>query len=219
MTTRLHPFSDNSQFLECRQDVLRGMFHMERFHARFDRGVQSAAKTNAATAGGVGATAGSNAAQIGSTLVPGLEREAQNPTGYTPVEKNRMLVAGAEGAGGANSAAGGAATLEKLRTRNPSGFSAALDEAARIKGRQLSQNNLGVENADAQLAQHKQMQAQQMLQGLYGTDTSNQLKAMGLQNEDLNTELAGGRQGWLQNAEGVIGTVADAAKAFKPGPS
>jgi len=42
---------------------------------------------------------------------------------------------------------------------------------------------------------------------LYGTDTSNQLKAMGLQSEDLQNQLAAGRQGWLQNTEGVLGTI------------
>jgi hypothetical protein len=216
MTTRLQSFSD-SQFPEHRRDVLRGLFHVERFRAHFDRSVQKQAGTNASTANTTGAGFGSTASQIGSTLIPGLEREATNPTGFTPLQKNRMLVAGAEATGGANAAAGGQAALEKLRTRNPSGFSAALDEAARIKNRAGSANALSVENADAQLAQQKQAQAQRALQGIYGTDTENQLRAMGLANEDLNTQLNAGKTGWLQNAEGVIGTIADASKAYKPG--
>lgn len=217
MKTRLHPFSENSQFSENRCDVLCGMFHVERFHVRFDRAIQGTAKKNSGQATDTGAGFGSTASQIGSTLIPGLETQAQHPTGFTPAGKNRQLVAGAESAGGAASGAGGAAALEKLRTRNPAGFGAALGEVSRIKGRQMSQNALGVENADAELAQRKQAQAQQMLAGLYGTDTSNQLKAMGLANEDLGTALEAGKQGWLQNTEGVIGTLTNAAKAYKPG--
>lgn len=211
MTTRLHPFPETSGLIEHRNDVV------ERFWVRFDRAIQGQAKQNAGNANTLGAQSGATASQIGSTLIPGLERQATNPTGFTPQEKNRMLVAGAESTGGANAGAGGAATLEKLRTRNPGGFSAALDEAARIKGRQTSANALGVENQDAQLAQAKQRQAQQQLQGLYGTDTSNQLHAMGLANEDLDTALKAGQQGWLQNTEGVINTIANASKAYKPG--
>ncbi len=42
----------------------------------FDRSIQGAAKKNAATAGDVGTGFGSTASQIGSSLIPGLEREA-----------------------------------------------------------------------------------------------------------------------------------------------
>lgn len=182
-----------------------------------DRSVQGKAKENAGQANAVGVQAGSTANQIGSVLIPGLERQAQNPTGFTPQQKNRQLVAGAESVGGTGAGTAGAAELEKMRTRNPAGFSAALDEAARQRGRQTSTNALGVENADTMLAQEKQRQAQQQLQGLYGTDTSNQLKAMGLSNEDLQTALEAGKSGWLQNTEGIIGTLTGAAKAAKPG--
>lgn len=213
MSTRLF----ENPLIEHRDEVLRGMFHVERFNARFDRSVQGSAKQNSANAGTTASGFANTAGQVGGVLIPGLERQATNPTGFTPQEKNRMLVAGAEAAGGAASGAGGAATLEKLRTRNPAGFSAALGEVARQKGRQLSSNALGVENADAELAQRKQAQALQQLQGIYGTDTANQLRAMGIQNEDLDTALKAGQQGWLQNTEGVIGTIANAAKAYKPG--
>lgn len=183
-----------------------------------DRSIQGQAKTNAANANTTGSQFGSTANQVGSVLIPGLERQATNPTGFTPIQKNRMLVAGAESAGGAASGAGGEAALEKLRGRNPAGFSAALDEVARQKGRQMSSNALGVENADAQLAQQKQQEAMRQLQGIYGTDTSNQLKAMGLSDEDLKTALEAGKSGWLQQAQGVLGTIGNlgsqAAGAF-----
>ena len=153
--------------------------------------------------------------RIGSSIIPGLEREAQNPQGFTPVRKNNMLVAGQEAVGGANSGIVGTGNLAAARTRNAGGFARALDEAARQKGRQLSTTALGVENEDARVGLQRQQEAQRMLSGLYGTDTSRQLEAMGLQNQDLNTALKAGQQGWLQNTEGVINTLTDAAKAGK----
>lgn len=178
---------------------------------RFDRSVQGAAKNNANTANNVAAGYGAGASQIGSSLIPGLEREAQNPTGFTPEQKNNMLVASQEGVGGATSGITGQGNLTAARTRNAGGFARALDEAQRQKGRQLSQNALGVENEDARVALQRQQQAQGLLSGLYGTDVSSQLKSMGLSDEALNTELNAGKSGWLQNAEGVINTLGGAA--------
>ncbi len=209
------PFISPEQ--EHRLAVLNGLFHAESFHARFDRSVQSGAKSNKSVADTTAGGFGSQASQIGSSLIPGLERQANNPTGFTPMQKNAMLVSGAESAGGTEAGGRGAAMLQSLRTKNPSGFASALDESARIKGRQLSQNALGVETADARQAQANQARAQQQLQGLYGTDTSNQLRAMGLSDEALRTQLEAGKSGWLQNVEGGIDTLTGAAKAFKPG--
>lgn len=205
---------ETESFLEHRHDVLR---HVPRgtFSVKFDRSVQAGAKNNKNQSDQAASGFGAQATQIGSSLIPGLERQANNPTGLTPMQKNAALVSGAEAAGGVESGGKGAAMLQTLRTKTPGGFGAALAEAARVKGRQLSSNALGVENEDARMAQENQARAQSMLSGLYGTDTSNQLKAMGLSDEALNTQLAGGKSGWLQNAEGLVETAADAAKAFK----
>jgi hypothetical protein len=184
-----------------------GESFVESFPVKFDRDIQGKAKKNAGTAGDVATGYGSTAAQIGSSVIPGLEQQAQHPTGYDPVTKNNMLVASQQGVGGASSGVTGEANLAAARTRNAGGFGRVLDEAARIKGRQLSQNALGVENQSAQLAQQKQMDAQKLLAGLYGTDTSNQLHAMGVQNQDLNTALEAGKSGWQQNAMNWIKTL------------
>lgn len=194
-----------------------GESFVESFPIKCDRSIQGAAKKNAGTAGDVGTGYGATAAGIGSSLIPGLERDANNPTGLTPVQKNNELVASQEAVGGANSGIVGEGNLAAARTRNAGGFARSLDEAARQKGRQLSTNALGVENLDTKIALQKQAQARGELAGLYGTDVSGQLKAMGLQNEDLNTALQAGKTGWLQNAEGILETGADVAKAFKPG--
>jgi len=190
-----------------------GESFVEEFPIKLDRSIQNRAKSNSTTdvnnATGYNATA----SQIGSSLIPGLEREAQNPQGFTPVQKNNMLVASQQAVGGANSGITGQANLAAARTRNAGGFARALDEAARQKGRQLSSNALGVQNEDARVALQRQQDAQHQLAGLYGTDTSAALKSMGLSDEALNTALQAGKSGWLQNTEGVIDTLTGAATA------
>lgn len=175
-----------------------------------DRSLNSRAKTASDTATATGANLGSTASQIGSSVIPGLEQQAANPTGYTPVQKGAQLVAGEQGAGGANAGITGEANLEAARTRNAGGFGGALDEAARVKGRQLSQNALGVENKSADLAQKKQQFAQGELSGLYGMDTNASLKAMGLVPEDIKAGAAADSTGWVQN-------FADIMKSLKAG--
>lgn len=177
-----------------------------------DRSVQNTSKKQAQTDQGVAGGYGSQASQISSSLIPGLEREANNPQGYDTATVNNMETAGAQAAGGVNSGIGGIAGLEEGRTRNAGGATQALDEAARIKSRQLSNNALGVQNESAKLGQQKQMEAQQQLAGLYGTDTSNQLKAMGISNEDIQNELKAGQQGWLQNTDETIAALGQGAQ-------
>lgn len=180
---------------------------------RLDRGATSSAKTQGQTAAGVAGADQAAASTDRSSVIPGLIRDVNNPTGYTPMQKNDMLVAGQQAAGGGNAAITGEGNLAAMRTRGAGGYAPALAEAARAKGRQLSSNALQVSNSDAMLAQQKQAQARQQLLGLYGTDTSNMLKSMGLQGQDLQDQLAAGRQGWLQNTEGVLNTISGMGKA------
>jgi hypothetical protein len=180
--------------------------------ARFDRAAQGAAKTAVTNANNTAGGYGAGASGIASTLVPALQQEATHPTGFNPSDINSMLVAGEQGAGGANSGITGEANLHAARTRNAGGFSGALDQAARIKGQQLSQNALGVQNENANLKQ-KQMQAGlEGLQNMYGTDVGAQMKSMGMVPEDINAQVNAGKSGWLQNAEGVIKTITGGAK-------
>lgn len=182
-----------------------------------DRSLNAKAKNAADTAKSVGAGYGSAASGIGGALIPGLEQEANNPTGYTPVEKSSQLVAGEQGAGGANAGITGEANLEAARTRNAGGFGGALDEAARIKGRQLSQNALGVENKSADLAQKKQQAAQGELGNLYTADTRAQLEAMGLIPKDIEAGAEANKTGWLQDFTDIMKSIQGAGASFKGG--
>lgn len=178
----------------------------------FDRSVQGTAKAGNKAATGTAGNLGAQSSQIGSTIIPGLETEATHPTGYTPEQLNAQRVASQQGLGGAASGITGQANLEAARTRNAGGFAAALSEAARAKGRQGSQNEVELQSRNADLAQKKQQMAQSQLAGLYGTDLTGQLKAMGLANEDLNTALEAGKSGWYQNALAGINAVKGGTK-------
>jgi hypothetical protein len=142
--------------------------------------------------------------QINSTLLPGLEREANSPQGYTPEEMNDQLVASEQGAGGATAGITGQANLQAARTRNSAGETAALDSAARTKQQTLSENALNIKNKSANLGQQKQMNAQSELEKMYGIDTSANLEAQGLIPKDVDAEAQANSTGWMQNMDSTI---------------
>lgn len=176
-----------------------------------DRAIQSAANQGAAQAGTNASGYGAQASGIGNTVIPTLERDVNNAPGFSPTQKNAMLVAGEQGAGGAAAGITGQAGLNAMRTRNTGATSSVLDQAARRQAQTLSQNALGVENKNANLEQQQRAQGLSGLEGMYGTDVGAQLKSMGIQNQDLDTAIQAGNSGWLQNSEGVLGTLAGAA--------
>lgn len=184
-----------------------GESFVESFSIRCDRSATAQAKTQGANAGSVAGTAGSNANQLYSSVVPGLIRQAQTPQGLTAQQLNTATTASGEAAGGANAAQIGEGRLAALRTRTAGGYPAALDEAARAKGRTLATNAQDLQLTNAKLGLQRQSDAQRQLESLYGINSGDQLKAMGLQNQDLETQLKAGQQGWLQNTEGVLGTI------------
>ena len=151
-----------------------------------------------------------------NAVMPGLVQEAQHPTGFTPLEKSSMVTSSNEALGGVNSGAAGEARLNAMRTRNASGFAPALAEAARARDRAAASTNLNINMADAQLAREKQDAARRQLEGLYGIDTRQQLGEQGMASQDLQDQLAAGRQGWYQNALAGINTFLNARKAFAP---
>lgn len=175
-----------------------------------DRSLQKTAQQGATTAGTTGGNYGAAAGQIGGNIVPFLEGQVNNPTGFSSTDMNNMLVANQQAAGGATSGITGQANLQAERTRNAGGFASALDQAARDRAMAQSQGALQIQNENANLKQKKQMEASQQLGGLYGTDVSAELRAMGILPEDVNAGANAGRSGWLQNTLGVIG-------ALKPG--
>jgi hypothetical protein len=172
-----------------------------------DRSLANQAKSAAGQAGTTAANLGASAATDRSAILPGLSAEAANPIGYTPTQMNNQLVAGEQGAGGANAGITGEAGLHAARTRNSSGYPGVLDEAARDKTRQLSQNALNVQNKSAELGQKKQMFAQGELSNLYGVDTHSMLSAMGLVPQDINAATNANKVGWVQNFTDILNSL------------
>jgi hypothetical protein len=190
-----------------------GEFHVDKFPLRFDRGAVQQAKTQGKTAGSEAGKAGGEADVERGAVIPGLLRDVNNPQGFTPQQQNNMLVKQQEGVGGGNAAITGEGRLAALRSRTAGGIAPALAEAARSKGRTLATGALDVANRNAELQQQQKEQARQQLLGLYGTDTSGMWKGLGLQAEDLQNQLAAGRQGWGQNLEGALGTISGMGSA------
>jgi hypothetical protein len=179
----------------------------------FDRGAAKNANTLETGSATTTAQATQNANQDRSSVIPGIIQAANHPQGFTPEQQNNMLVKQQEAAGGGNAAITGEGNLAALRSRTAGGYTPALSEAARAKGRTLATGALDVANRNAEVQQQQQQQARNQLLGLYGTDTSNMLHSMGIQSQDLQDQLAANRQGWLQNTEGVLDTLSKMGRA------
>lgn len=179
---------------------------------KLDRAASNAAKSAASNASNVASTEEGNANAAQATLAPFYRQEMQTQHGFDPAQTNELLNYAEQGAGGANSGIVGQGNSEAARTRNTSGFSSALDQASRDRQKAMSNASLGVGMADVQGAKQLNQEGAAGLSGLYGTDSSAMLKAMGLQNEDINTEINAGKSGWFQNTIAAI-------NALKPGVS
>jgi hypothetical protein len=177
------------------------------------RAEQAQAKQLTGTDASTAAQAQAQAQGTYSNLNPFLENELKNPQGYSQQALTSMLGAGMAGTGGATSGVTGQAALEQARTRNASGFSGALDAAQRERGQQNASASEGVAANNAQLQQQQQQSAAGALQGMYGTQSGDALKALGQQNDAINTDLAAGRQGWLQNGLAIADTAAKVGTA------
>lgn len=151
------------------------------------------------TAQTTGAAYNSTAAGIGANLMPFLTRQMTNPQGMSQRDVGAQLTAGLAGAGGATAGLTGAANKMAAATRNPMGFSAALDAAARERARAGAgtAERVAANNADVKLRQ--QQEAAQGLGGLYGTAGRLGVESQGQTAEDVNAAARANSTGWLQN--------------------
>lgn len=171
------------------------------------RGAGNQAANAATTASNTGAGYGANASTIGSTLAPFEMRQLTAPSGMSQQDIGQQLTAGLGGAGGATSAIQGALAKNASATRNPMGFSAALDSAARSRDKAAAQTgeDIAAKNVDVKLGQQKT--AGDILSNMYGTDVRGQMEATGQIAPDVNAEVAANKTGWLQNLQEVMGMI------------
>lgn len=178
-----------------------------------DRAAQNAAKTAASTAGTVAGTEGTNAQGEEAQLTPFFERNMNATHGFDPSQTNELLTAAGSSAGAAEGDLSGRLNDEAARTRNASGFTKGLDELQRDKNKALGGASEQIAGEDVMGAKKLNEEGAAGLSGLYGTNTGAMLKAMGQQNEDVNTQVNAGKTGWLQNMDQTIASLTAGAKS------
>ena len=145
-----------------------------------------------------------NASALYNSLFPQFTAEATNPQGFTPGDKASMDTATQQSVGGSTAGAVGQGNLTAARTRNSGGLDTALDASVRSGQQTLSSDALGVENEDAMLKESNRQAGLQGLSGLYGTNQSGMLSALGLGNQATNAGTQAGQSGWFQNFLGLM---------------
>lgn len=176
------------------------------------RSAVSQAGTAAQTAGNVASGYGANASTIGSQLVPFETRQLTNPAGYSQQDLGAMLTQGLAGAGGATSGIQGLAGKMGMTTRNPMGFSAALDAASRNRAKAAAGTAEGIAARNAGVKLNQQNEAANTLSRLYGTDVAGQNEAMRNQTGDINAEVNASNSGWMQNLLKTMQTLSGGAQ-------
>jgi hypothetical protein len=180
--------------------------------AKADRAAQSEASQNVKTANTTAGQFQNNAGQDRGLLTAAYKNDINNPTGFDANTQHQLLTSGEAGAGGATSSIAGQVGLEANRTHNTGSSSALLDSLARAKAQAGARTSEGVAADSAKLAQAKRSQALSGVHNMYNTDVSGNLKAMGIGNEAINTQINAGKTGWFQNATDLMRAAGDDAK-------
>lgn len=168
------------------------------------RSAVNQAANAANTAGNVAAGYGANASTISSQLVPFETRQLTNPAGYSQQDIGAMLTQGLAGAGGATSGIQGLAGKMGMTTRNPMGFSAALDAASRNRAKAAAGVGEGIAARNAGVKLQQQNEAANTLGRLYGTDVGAQAENLRNQTGDINAQTNASNSGWFQNLTGMM---------------
>lgn len=179
-----------------------------------DRAAKSTAQNvgNQATSGAV--EYGTNAAAIGTGLIPELQGLATAPPGYGAALPGMMGNAAANAAANTGNARQSAA-LRAMRTGNSAGQGAVDVAAAQAGGQNETGAIQGILGQNAQLEVQQQQNALNQLSNLYGTNVNAQLGMLGAGNSAANAMTNSNNGGWLQNTLGVINAGANVAKAMK----
>ncbi len=182
-----------------------------------DRAASNEAKQAATNSENLATQEGSNANAEHAQLAPFYRQEMNAQHGFTPGQTNELLNYAGAGAGGAAATSAGQIASLGARTRNTAGMSAALDQNARDRMQTMGGLNLGVGAQDVMGAKQLNQEGAAGMAGLEGTDQKAQLAAMGLQNEDINTQLNANKSGWFQNLTGLMGAGGNLISALKGG--
>lgn len=136
------------------------------------------------TAGMLGGQAGA----INANLTPFLTQEMLHPQGYGQQGLSAMTAAAEGGAGGATAGLTGQAMQRASASHNAGGYQAALDAAARSRTGAAAGASESIAARNSGLQQEQQQEGAAGLGGMYKTDTSGMLSAMGQEAPDINAE-------------------------------
>jgi hypothetical protein len=148
-------------------------------------GVKQDEFANSGTANALQNQYSSNAASVYGGLEPQLASEAAHPTGLTPMQKASQNTAAQQSAGGGTAGAIGAGKLYSARTHNAGGAKAAIGQATRGAGQNLSDAALNTEQQDASLQNKNRQAGLGGLEGLNAEQTSAGEGALGLSDQAL----------------------------------
>lgn len=148
-------------------------------------GVKADEFGNSGTASNLANQYSSNAAGVYGGLEPQLASEAAHPTGLTPMQTASQNTAAQQSAGGGTAGAIGAGKLYSARTHNAGGAKAAIGQATRGAGSNLSDAALSTEQQDASLQNKNRQAGLSGLEGLNSEQTSAGENALGLSNQAL----------------------------------
>ena len=181
------------------------------------RNAVNQASNAATTAADTGVDLGAKAAGVGSNLTPFLTQEMLHPQGIGQqgIGDEEAAVEGA--AGGAGSGLTGLANQRAAVTRNAGGYQAALADAARSRTQAAATGSEGIAAGNERDKLQQQEEGAAGLGGLYKTDTSGMLQAMGQEAPDVNAEVNASKTGWLQDSGALLneaGQVASLAAGF-----
>lgn len=180
-----------------------------------DRSAQGAARNARDMASNSAVNAASDLGADRAKLNPFFGQEMNAEHLFTPGQGNELLTAAEAPIGSVAGDTAHAAELQSARTRNASGFAKDLDLANRDKMKAAAGASEGIAAQDVMGAKQLNQQGAAGMSDLFKTDQQRQLESMGLQNQDINTQLQAGKSGWLQNLNDTIKSVGDAASAFK----
>lgn len=181
-----------------------------------DRAAKSTAQNvgNQATAGAT--EYGTNAAAIGTGLIPQLQGRATAPPGYGAALPGMLSSTAANAAANAHNARQSAG-LRALRTGNAAGQGAVDVAAAQAGGQNETSAIQGILGQNAQLENQQQESALNQLSGLYGTNVNAQTNMLNAGSNAANAMTNANKAGWLQNTVGVINALKPSGSVGKFG--
>lgn len=161
------------------------------------------------TAAGTASQLNGEGQGIASSVTPFLTQEMLHPQGIGQqgIGAEQAAVEGA--AGGAGSALTGLANQRAAVTRNAGGYQAALADAARSRTQAAATGAEGIEAGNEQAKLQQQEQGANGLAGLYKTDTSGMLDAMGQEAKDIQVQNESPT--WMSTAQGLLGMAGQGA--------